>query len=77
LTVVKLLIAKNIASSPIDAITLLSRLIYSDPRTSKGGPLLPGLCSPLLSWLLRCPEDESQHAKAQSLAVSRWFSREG
>jgi hypothetical protein len=48
LTVVKLLIAKNIASSPIDAITLLSRLIYSEPRTSKGGPLLPRLCSPLL-----------------------------
>ena len=48
LTAVKLLIAKNIATLPIDAITFLSRLV--DPQTAheQGGPLLPSLCSPLL-----------------------------
>src|SRR5687768_13990042 len=48
LTVVKLLIAKNIATSPIDAITFLSRLIDQRTAPSIGGPVLPGLCSPLL-----------------------------
>ncbi len=48
LTVVKLLITRDIATSPPDAITFLSRLV--DQRTARehGGPLLPSLCSPLL-----------------------------
>ena len=48
LTAVKLLIAKNIATSPADAITFLSQLVDQRTRTSKGGPLLRSLCSPLL-----------------------------
>ena len=47
LTVVKLLIAKNIATSPADAITLLSQLVDQRTAHEQGGPLLPGLCSPI------------------------------
>jgi hypothetical protein len=48
LTAVKLLIAKNIATSPTDAITFLSRLVDQRTAHEQGGPLLPSLCSPLL-----------------------------
>jgi len=48
LRVVKLLIAKNIATSPTDAITFLSRLVDQRTAHEQGGPLLPSLCSPLL-----------------------------
>jgi hypothetical protein len=41
-----LLIAKNIATSPADASRSSRSSLISEPRTSKGGPLLPGLCSP-------------------------------
>jgi hypothetical protein len=48
LTEVKSLIAKNIATSPTDAITFLSRLVDQRTAHEQGGPLLPSLCSPLL-----------------------------
>jgi hypothetical protein len=48
LTVVKLLIAKNIATSPTDAITFLSRPVDQRTVHEQGGPPLPSLCSPLL-----------------------------
>ena len=46
LTVVKLLIAKNIATSPTDAITFLSQLVEQRTAHEQGGPLLQGLWSP-------------------------------
>jgi hypothetical protein len=46
-----LLIAKNIATSPADASRSSRSSLISEPRTSKGGPLLPGLCSPSSSSL--------------------------
>jgi hypothetical protein len=49
LTVVKLLIAKNIATSPADAITFLAPLVGQRAAHEQGGPLLPGLCSPSFS----------------------------
>ena len=55
LTVVKLLMVKNIATSPTDAITFLSWLVISELRTSKGGPLLPGLCSPRFFFAFAIP----------------------
>jgi hypothetical protein len=48
LTVVKLLIAKNIATSATAAITFLSRLVDQRTAHERGGPLLRTLCSPLL-----------------------------
>ena len=48
LTVVKLLITKNIATSPLTQSRSSRGLLISEPLTSKGGPLLPSLCSPLL-----------------------------
>jgi putative addiction module component (TIGR02574 family) len=50
LTVVKLLIAKNIAHSPTDAITFLSRPVDQRTAHEQGGPLLPSLCSPRLPF---------------------------
>jgi len=41
LTVVKLLIAKNIATSPADEITFLTRLVDQRTATSKGGTTAP------------------------------------
>jgi hypothetical protein len=46
LTVLKSLIAKNIATSPGDATTLPRGELITEPRTSEGGPLLPSLWSP-------------------------------
>ena len=46
LSVVKLLIAKNIATHRRDAITLLCGELITEPRMSQGGPLLPSLWSP-------------------------------
>ena len=48
LTAVKSLIAKNIATSPNDAITFLWRLVDQRTAHEQGGPLLPSLWSPLL-----------------------------
>jgi hypothetical protein len=50
LTVVKLLIAKNIATSPTEAITLLSRPVDQRTAHEQGGPPLPSLCSPRLPF---------------------------
>src|SRR4051812_24296679 len=50
---VKSQIAKNIATSSTDAITFLSRLVDQRTAHEQGGPLLPSLCSPLLSFALR------------------------
>ena len=80
LTVVKLLIAKNIASSPIYAITLLSRLIYSEARTSKRGPLLPRLWSPLLFFaFVASAVSRGREPACESAIVGRLprFSRDG
>ena len=80
LSVAKLLIAKNIASSPIDAITLLSRLIYSEARTSKRGPLLPRLWSPLLFFaFVASAVSRGREPACESAIVGRLlrFSREG
>jgi hypothetical protein len=45
---VKLLIAKNIATSPTDAITFLTRFVDQRTAHEQGGPLLRSLCSPRL-----------------------------
>jgi hypothetical protein len=46
LTAVKSLIAKNIDTSPTDAMTFLSRLLDQRTAHEQRGPLLPSLCSP-------------------------------
>lgn len=45
---VKLQIAKNIATSPADAIAFRSRLFDQRTAHEQGGPLLRSLCSPRL-----------------------------
>ena len=48
LTGVNMLITKNIATPPTDAITFLSWLVDQRTAHEQGGPLLPSLCSPRL-----------------------------
>ena len=66
LTVVKLLIAMNIATSPIDAITFLSRLVDQRTAHEQGGPLLPSLCSPLLFFAFVNLEGVQEEERARS-----------
>ena len=65
LTVVKLLIAKNIATSPTDAITFLSRLVDQRTAHEQGGPLLRSLCSPLLFFALRVLKASKRRGSAR------------
>ena len=48
LTVVKSVIAKNIATLPTTQSRSARGSLIREPRTSKGGPLIPSLCSPRL-----------------------------
>jgi hypothetical protein len=67
LSAVKSLIAKNIATSPTDAITFLSRLVDQRTAHEQGGPLLPSLCSPLLFFAFRgfCRRPEERELKSE------------
>ena len=73
LTAVKLLIAKNIATSPTDAITFLSRSLISEPLTSKGGTTAPESVfpPPFLRFHGFCGVQRTRASmrKARSLAV--------
>ena len=78
LTAVKLLIAKNIATSPTDAITFRSRLVDQRTAHEQGGPLLPSLCSPLLFFafgILTASRGGERASKARNgpfLAAAAW-----
>jgi hypothetical protein len=67
LTVVKLLIAKNIAVHRLTQSRSSRGSLISEPRTSKGGPLLPSLCSPLLFFAFRgfCRRPEERELKSE------------
>jgi hypothetical protein len=54
LTVVKLLIAKNIATSPTDAITFFSQLVDQQTAHQQGGTTAPGSVFPLLFFAFVC-----------------------
>jgi hypothetical protein len=71
LSVVKLLIAKNIATSRTDGITSLAPLVDRRTAHAQGGPLLRSLCSPRLFFAFVNPASSREGRARFKRARSR------